>query len=206
MLSNVGDSFITGVDEAGRGCLAGPVVACACILPENCVLPVRDSKKLSVKQREQLYNQLTDPNSGVKYALGIVDSQTIDQINILNATKLAMKQAIEQLINNYPEITLEKALIDGNMKFTDLPIPYESIVKGDDKIPSISGASIIAKVHRDHMMNEYSQEYPDWKFDKHKGYGTQEHMTLISQCGICPIHRLTFRPISHMFAQKLITR
>lgn len=190
-----------GVDEAGRGALCGPVVAGACILKEE-ISGLKDSKKLTPKQRDRLYDEIRQKSY---YAIGTVNADTIDEINILEATKLAMKMAIE---NVKEQLTIEeqahlKARIDGNMTFNDLPVEYESIVKGDTKEMCISAASILAKVHRDRLMVEYGEKYPEWKFEKHKGYGTHQHIALIREHGISPIHRKTFEPIKSFLREQI---
>lgn len=180
-----GAKFIAGTDEAGRGPLAGPVVAAAVILPEDVFISgLNDSKKLSEKQREELYDIITE--KAVAYDIGIVDEKIIDQINILNATKMAMEIAVESL-SVKPDVLLTDAV-----KLDNLKIHQESIIKGDALSISIAAASIIAKVTRDRMINELDSVYPDYGFKKHKGYGTKEHIDAIKKFGICPIHRTTF--------------
>lgn len=182
---------ITGIDEVGRGPLAGPVVAAAVILPEDFVLfGVNDSKKLSVKKREELYE--TIQKEAVSIGVGIIDHQTIDRVNIYQATKLAMIQAIEQL-----SVKPDYLLIDA-MKL-EVPIPQENLIKGDARSISIAAASIIAKVYRDRLMQDYGQNYyPGYGFESNAGYGTKEHLDGIKKLGICPIHRKTFAPIKDM--------
>lgn len=178
---------IAGVDEVGRGPLAGPVVAAAVILPEDFdILGIDDSKKLSEKKREELFDIIKE--NAIAYGIGMADHTVIDEINILQATKVAMKEAIENLKQNVP---VDYILFDA-MKIDDVDIPQESIIKGDAKILAIAAASIIAKVTRDRMMVEYSKEYPGYAFEKNKGYGTKAHYQGIEQNGICPIHRKTF--------------
>lgn len=178
--------YICGIDEAGRGPLAGPVVVGAVILPENSFIEgVNDSKKISEKKREKLYEQITE--EAIAYSVGIVDQKTIDEINILNATKLGVKLALEGL-NPKPEIIMVDAL--SNMD--TLGIPYISVVKGDAKNYCIAAASIIAKVTRDRMMREWDEVYPIYGFSKHKGYGTAEHIRIIKENGPCLLHRKSF--------------
>jgi len=176
---------VAGIDEAGRGPLAGPVVAACVMLPENCLIEgVNDSKKLSPAKREKLYDIIL--NRAVSYGIGIVDEKRIDEINILNATKLAMKMAVDQM-NIKPDILLIDAV-----RLDDLDIPQKSIIKGDELSISIAAASIIAKVTRDRMIAEADSQYPEYGFKKHKGYGTAEHINAIKKYGICPIHRISF--------------
>lgn len=176
---------VCGVDEAGRGPLAGPVVAAAVILPENCTLQgLNDSKKLSEKKREALYDAICQAASS--YAIAMVDHTVIDQINILQATYQAMQQAIAGL-----SIAADYALIDGN-RAPKLDIACECVVGGDAKSASIAAASILAKVTRDRYMMEMDTQYPAYAFGKHKGYGTKAHYEAILKYGSCPIHRKTF--------------
>lgn len=176
---------VCGVDEAGRGPLAGPVVAAAVILPENCTLQgLNDSKKLSEKKREALYDAICQAASS--YAIAMVDHTVIDQINILQATYQAMQQAIAGL-----SIATDYALIDGN-RAPKLDIACECVVGGDAKSASIAAASILAKVTRDRYMMEMDTQYPAYAFGKHKGYGTKAHYEAILKYGSCPIHRKTF--------------
>lgn len=182
-----GDSILLcGIDEAGRGPLAGPVVAGACILPKDCtILRLNDSKKLSEKVREELFLEIQE--KAVSWGVGIVSPAVIDEINILQATYEAMRQAVSKL-SCEPAIFLNDAVI--------IPGIEESrqvkIIKGDAKSVSIAAASILAKVTRDHMMLEYDSIYPDYGFAKHKGYGTKAHMDAIREFGMTPIHRRTF--------------
>ena len=178
--------FICGIDEAGRGPLAGPVVVGAVILPEDSFIEgVNDSKKVSEKKREKLYEQITQ--EAIAYSVGIVDQKTIDEINILNATKLGVKIALEGL-KQKPDIIMVDAL--NNMD--TLGIPYISVIKGDAKNYSIAAASIIAKVTRDRIMRQWDEVYPIYGFAKHKGYGTAEHIKAIKENGPCILHRKTF--------------
>jgi len=179
------ETLICGIDEAGRGPLAGPVVVGACIMPKNSYIEgVNDSKKLSEKKREMLYDRIT--KEAISYSVGIVDEKTIDEINILQATKLATVYAIGRL-ETKPELILADALKD-----LDTPIKVNSIVKGDSTSYSIACASIIAKVTRDRMICGLDKKYPNYGFAKHKGYGTKAHIDAIKQFGPCEIHRRTF--------------
>lgn len=179
-------TYICGIDEAGRGPLAGPVVVGAVILPKDSFIEgVNDSKKISEKKREKLYDIIT--NEAIAYSVGIVDQKTIDEINILNATKLGVKLALEGL-KQKPEVIMVDAL--NNMD--TLGIPYISVVKGDAKNYCIAAASIIAKVTRDRIMRQWDEVYPIYGFSKHKGYGTAEHIRIIKENGPCVLHRKTF--------------
>jgi ribonuclease HII len=186
-LKEKGFQYIAGVDEVGRGPLAGPVVCAAVIMPlgdEDLVVGVDDSKKISEKKREQLAEQIKQ--KAICYQIVEIDEKTIDEMNILQATRLGMKRAIEEL-----EITPDIVLTDGNMTI-DISFPQESVVHGDALCYSIGAASIIAKVHRDAMMDEYAKIYPHYAFEKNKGYGTAAHIAGIKEYGLCPIHRRTF--------------
>jgi ribonuclease HII len=183
---------IAGLDEAGRGPLAGPVVAAACILPSGTFFPqLNDSKKLTPKQRETLYAEITSC-SKLLYGIGIIDEKTIDSVNILQATFLAMRKAVEAL-----SIKPDYILIDGN-QVPPFDIPSESIVQGDGLSISIAAASILAKVTRDKIMMELDEKYPKYGFKQHKGYGTGQHLEAIQAYGPCPIHRKSFDPIKSM--------
>ncbi len=178
-------SAICGIDEAGRGPLAGPVVAGAVILPTDCeILYLNDSKKLTEKRREALFLEIKE--KAVAWNVGIVDAAEIDQINILQATYEAMRKAITGL-----EVTPDLLLNDA-VEIPDVQIPQVMIIKGDAKSVSIAAASILAKVTRDHLMIEYDQKYPDYGFARHKGYGTGVHIEAIRDYGPCPLHRKTF--------------
>jgi ribonuclease HII len=178
--------YICGIDEAGRGPLAGPVVVGAVIMPKDSFIEgVNDSKKVSEKKREKLYDEITE--NAIAWSVGIVDQKTIDEINILNATKLALKKALEGL-KQRPDIIM----VDALDKMDTLGIPYISVIKGDAKIYSISAASIIAKVTRDRIMREWDEVYPMYGFAKHKGYGTADHIKAIKENGPCMLHRETF--------------
>lgn len=178
--------YICGIDEAGRGPLAGPVVVGAVILPQDSFIEgVNDSKKISEKKREKIFEQIIE--EAIAYSVGIVDQKTIDEINILNATKLGVKIALEGL-KQKPDVIMVDAL--NNMD--TLGIPYISVVKGDAKNYSIAAASIIAKVTRDRIMKEWDEIYPIYGFSKHKGYGTAEHIRIIKENGPCILHRKSF--------------
>ena len=188
-----GFEIICGIDEAGRGPLAGPVYAAAVILPKSHIIEgVNDSKKLSEKKREQLFDKILD--ECVSYGIGIADEKEIDEINILQATFLAMRRAVDNL-SVKPDI----ALIDGNKK-PGLDIEQWDIVKGDSKSASISAASILAKVSRDRYMLEMAERYPQYQFEKHKGYGTKLHYEMLEKYGASPIHRKSF--LKKFFEQK----
>ena len=180
--------LIAGVDEVGRGCLAGSVVAAAVILnPELPIAGLADSKKLTEHKREQL-NEIIKQQA-LSWAIAEASVTEIDQINILQATLLAMQRAIAAL-----PIQPNHVLVDGN-RLPDISIPAEAIIKGDSKIPAISAASIIAKVYRDNLMIDYQKQYPDFSFHIHKSYGTAQHLAEIQQFGVLEIHRKTFNPI-----------
>ncbi len=182
---NKGYKAVCGVDEAGRGPLAGPVFAAAVILPEGCEIEgLNDSKKLSEKKREALFDVIKE--KAVSWSVASVDEKVIDEINILQATYLAMKNAVEGL-----DVPADYALIDGN-RLPPLPINGETVVKGDAKSMSIAAASIIAKVSRDRFMLEIDKKYPQYHFSKHKGYGTKLHYEMLTEHGISDCHRLTF--------------
>lgn len=185
---------IAGLDEAGRGALAGPVVAAAVILPLQSQTAlaefahVNDSKQLSAKKRETFYARITQ--HALTYGIGVINANVIDEIGIIPATKLAMKTAVSQLTP-----LAEYLLIDGRIRLKDLNLPQQSIIKGDSKSISIAAASILAKVTRDRLMVEQDSHYPEYCFAQHKGYGTQLHRDHIEKLGPCPIHRHTFAPI-----------
>ena len=182
---NSGFEVVCGIDEAGRGPLAGPVYAAAVILPNGHIVEgVNDSKKISEKKRDLLFDKIID--ECVCYSIGTASEQEIDEINILQATFLAMRRAVEGL-----EIKPDIALVDGNKK-SGLDIAEQTIVKGDSKSANIAAASIIAKVSRDRYMLEMSEKYPEYQFEKHKGYGTKLHYEMLEKYGISPIHRKTF--------------
>lgn len=185
-----GYSLLCGVDEAGRGPLAGPVCAAAVILPAGLEIPgLNDSKKLSEKQREALFEPIKA--AAKAYGIAFASVEEIENLNILNATFLAMNRAISQL---YPQPEL--ALIDGNRN-TGITVPSRCVVKGDSRCADIAAASVLAKVSRDRYMLEMAEKYPEYGFDRHKGYGTKLHYDAIRQYGPCPIHRLSFLKKMH---------
>ena len=182
---SLGLHLICGVDEAGRGPLAGPVCAAAVILPEHLQIPgLNDSKKLTDKKRRELFPIIQE--QAIAYGIGLASESEIDEINILQATFLAMRRALEQL-NARPEI----ALIDGNRE-TDFGLPVKTVVKGDSLSANIAAASVLAKVTRDNIMTEMANQYPEYGFEIHKGYGTKAHYEALRTYGPCPIHRKTF--------------
>ncbi len=212
-----GKQFVAGVDEAGRGPLAGPVVAAAVIFPseilelfkqetfsdqERYLKEINDSKKLTPKKREKIFEAIVADKRVVK-AWSVIDAQCIDEINILNASYLAMQKSLEQL-----DPVPEHVLVDGHPINAQYFAPFEGrftqegIVKGDAKSLTIAAASILAKVIRDRMMLEYHQEFPEYGFDSHKGYGTKVHMLKIQELGPIAIHRKTFEPIKSQFFSK----
>ncbi len=178
--------LIAGIDEAGRGPLAGPVVVGIAIMPKNSMIEgINDSKKVSEKKREKIYEIIT--KEAIDWSVGIADQNEIDEINILNATKLALTRAIEGL-----KIKPDLILVDALTSIDTKGIPYMSIIKGDAKEYSIAAASILAKVTRDRMMREYDEIYPQYGFSGHKGYGTAKHIAAIKEYGPCILHRKTF--------------
>lgn len=188
-----GYRVIAGIDEVGRGPLAGPVVAAAVILPEDMPpLPINDSKKLSAKTREELYEYIMQK---AEVGIGLVDNTVIDEVNIYEATKIAMKKALISL-----SCSPDALLIDA--MHLSLPVHQKSLIGGDAKSYSIAAASIVAKVHRDRLMKEYAKEYPYYHFDSNVGYGTKAHLEGLEKYGITPLHRKTFEPIKSM-VQKL---
>ncbi len=181
-----GYKFVCGVDEAGRGPLAGPVCAAAVILPQDCEIEgLNDSKKLSEKKREMLFDIIKQ--KAIAYSVAFGTLEEIEQHNILEATYIAMNRAIAGLT-----VKADFALIDGNRIPRGIAIPCETVVKGDAKSCSIAAASILAKVTRDRLMLEYDKKYPQYLFAQHKGYGTKAHYEAIKQHGVCEIHRLSF--------------
>ena len=181
-----GIQYICGIDEAGRGPLAGPVVVAAVIMPEESMIEgVNDSKKVSEKKREALYDQII--NEAIAYSVGIIDQNEIDEINILNATKKGLTTAVKGL-----KVKPDRIIVDALDKIDTDGIPYTSIIKGDAKCYSISAASIIAKVTRDRIMREWDELYPQYGFEKHKGYGTKAHIEAIKKYGPTPLHRKSF--------------
>ena len=180
-----GFKVICGVDEAGRGPLAGPVCAAAVILPANLEIPgLNDSKKLTDKKRRELFPIIKE--QALAYGIGLASHEEIDEINILQATFLAMERALAQL-----EGKADMALIDGNRE-KDFGLPVRTVVKGDSRSANIAAASVLAKVTRDDIMMAYAQEYPQYRFDVHKGYGTKAHYEALREHGPSPIHRMTF--------------
>lgn len=180
-----GYNIICGIDEAGRGPLAGPVYAAAVILPPDCVIDgLNDSKKLTEKKREKLFDEIKE--KALAYGIASADEKEIDEINILNATFLAMKRAVDSL-----SVKPDLALVDGNQK-PHTGIEEVTVVKGDAKSMSIAAASVLAKVSRDRFMLETAKKYPQYEFERHKGYGTKLHYEKIAQYGVCEIHRRTF--------------
>ena len=183
-----GHTLVAGVDEAGRGPLAGPVAVAAVILPHEAHLPrINDSKKLSATVREELFAQIVA--IAISYHVALIDADTIDCMNILQATRMGMYEAIATLTPAPDEV-----LIDA-VELPKLSMPSQSIIKGDAKSASIAAASILAKVTRDRLMDEYDSTYPNYGFVKHKGYGTREHIEAIRAYGVCPLHRKSFEPI-----------
>lgn len=183
---NAGFTAVCGVDEAGRGPLAGPVCAAAVILPTDVEIEgINDSKKLSEKRREELFSIIKE--KAIAYSIAFADVREIEEHNILNATFLAMNRAMENL-----SVKADFALIDGNTIPKGIKIPGQAVVKGDSLSVSISAASILAKVTRDRLLLEYDEKYPEYNFKKHKGYGTKEHIEAIKKYGICEVHRPSF--------------
>lgn len=179
---------VAGVDEAGRGPLAGPVVVAAvAFLPDSEIPQVNDSKQLTAKQRDELKIRIMN-TPGVLYSIQTVSAETIDKINILQATYLGMRKAVNSLK------IVEFAFIDGN-PVPDFPVDNESVVKGDAKSASIAAASILAKTHRDDIMQKFARNYPEYGFDRNSGYGTAEHLAALKIYGVSPIHRRTFAPV-----------
>lgn len=184
--NNTNINYICGIDEAGRGPLAGPVVVASVIMPrESAIEGVNDSKKVSEKKREELYDKIIE--EAISYGVGIIDHGQIDELNILNATKLGLTTSLQEL-----KVKPDLILVDALNKIDTLGIPYKPIIKGDALCYSISCASIIAKVTRDRIMREWDEVYPMYGFEKHKGYGTAFHIQAIKEYGLCPIHRRSF--------------
>lgn len=195
-----GVNAIAGLDEAGRGPLAGPVIAGAVVFDKDflcnnknneIITLINDSKQLSEKKREMIFEYLVSTD-GISYAVGGATAQEIDQINILQATWVAMKRAVENL-PNLPDVIL----VDG-LPVKGLPVNSEAIVKGDSKSLSIAAASIIAKVSRDRLICEWDKDYPEYGFANHKGYGSKKHLEALEKFGPCPIHRKTFKPVANI--------
>ncbi len=181
-----GNKNICGIDEAGRGPLAGPVVVAGVIMPEDSMIEgVNDSKKVSEKKREKLYDIII--NEAISYSVAIIGQDVIDEINILNATKKGLTTVVEEL-----DIRPDLILVDALTNIDTKGVPYQSIIKGDAKSYCIAAASIIAKVTRDRIMREWDSVYPQYGFIQHKGYGTAKHILAIKEFGLCPIHRRSF--------------
>ncbi len=191
-----GITSIAGIDEAGRGPLAGPVVVACVVMPKDSMIEgVNDSKKVSEKKREKLYEQITEEALG--FGVGIISQEEIDRINILNATKEGLTAAIKEMEKDLQEKQRgfekpEIILVDALTKIDTDHIPYKSIIKGDAKSYSIAAASIVAKVTRDRIMRAWDEVYPMYGFEKHKGYGTAAHIAAIKEYGLCPLHRRSF--------------
>ena len=185
-LRKKGFNTICGIDEAGRGPLAGPVVIASAIMPADSMIEgVNDSKKVSEKKREVLYEKIIE--EAISYGVAIIGQDEIDEINILNATKKGLTMSLKELT-----VKPDLILVDALEHIDTMGIPYESIIKGDAKCYSISCASIIAKVTRDRIMREWDKVYPEYNFAQHKGYGTAKHIEAIKKYGLCPIHRRSF--------------
>lgn len=185
-LYHKGFQKICGIDEAGRGPLAGPVVVAGVIMPQDSMIEgVNDSKKVSEKKREKLYDLILE--EAISYSIAIIGQDIIDEINILNATKQGVKNVVEEL-----EVKPDLILVDALTHIDTNQIPYDSIIKGDAKCYNIAAASIIAKVTRDRLMRQWDEIYPQFGFAQHKGYGTAKHIANIKEYGLCPIHRRSF--------------
>ena len=183
---DMGMNYVCGIDEAGRGPLAGPVVVASVIMPKDSMLEwVNDSKKVTEKRREILYEKILE--EAISYGIAVIDQEEIDDINILQATKKGLTQAVTAM-----EVKPDVILVDALTGIDTLGIPYKSIIKGDANSYSIAAASILAKVTRDRIMREWDKVYPEYGFGGHKGYGTAKHIQAIKQHGLCPIHRKTF--------------
>ena len=185
-LYSKGMNYICGIDEAGRGPLAGPVVVASVIMPKDSMIEgFNDTKKISESKREMLYEKIIE--EAVSYGVAIIDQKEIDELNILNATKKALTTSLKEL-----KVRPDIILVDALDRIDTLQIPYQSIIKGDAKAYSIAAASIIAKVTRDRIMRQWDEIYPQYGFERHKGYGTAAHIAAIKEYGICPLHRLSF--------------
>jgi len=183
---DMGMNYVCGIDEAGRGPLAGPVVVASVIMPKDSMLEwVNDSKKVTEKRREILYEKILE--EAISYGIAVIDQEEIDDINILQATKKGLTQAITSM-----KVKPDVILVDALTGIDTLGIPYKSIIKGDANSYSIAAASILAKVTRDRIMREWDKVYPEYGFEGHKGYGTAKHIQAIRENGLCPIHRKTF--------------
>ncbi len=192
MLEDKGYEAVCGVDEVGRGPLAGPVVAAAVILPPGAELPgVNDSKRLSARRRERLFEEIVD--LGLPCAVGIIDNECIDRINILKASLMAMRKAVMDL-KRAPDFVL----VDGNFAIPNVQQPQFAIVAGDRRCQSIAAASVVAKVTRDRIMDRYQALYPSFSFARHKGYPTRAHLAELREHGPCEIHRRSFRPVAEL--------
>jgi len=201
-LEKIYDGMIVGIDEAGRGPWAGPVAAGAVIfktrdLPQDLLEGLNDSKKLSPQKREKMYQRLREEETNGKVAIGIglASCREIDEMNILQATFLAMSRAVKQL-----EISPNFALVDGNRMPHNMPCPAQTVVKGDAKSYSIAAASIVAKVYRDRLMCRLAQTYPQYGFEKNAGYGTAQHIEALKKYGVTPEHRMSYKPIKEVLA------
>ncbi len=191
-LRSRGQRVIAGVDEAGRGPLAGPVVAGAAVLPDDFSHHlVNDSKKISEKKRELLFDELSQRDD-IHWAVSVVGAEEVDAVNILRATHLGMARAVDALA-----MTVDFCLIDG-LPVPDFPLAHRGVVKGDAKSLSIAAASIFAKVTRDRLMREFAREFPDYGFEKHKGYGTKAHLAALKTHGPCRLHRRSFQPVAQL--------
>ncbi len=191
-----GYTVIAGLDEAGRGPLAGPVVAAAVVLPDGLLIPgLTDSKQVPEKERERLFDLIRE--QAVCHGVGIVDVRTIDAVNILQATIIAMERALA-LLQPQPDYLLLDAIT-----LPRIPLPQQPIIQGDCRSHSIAAASILAKVTRDRLMLELHEQYPRYNFRKHKGYGTKEHMSLLREHGPCEVHRKTFGPVARMLRDEI---
>jgi ribonuclease HII len=192
---------IVGLDEAGRGPLAGPVVASAVLLKDKNKFSdsIKDSKKITPRKRKEIFLKIIN-SPKIEWGIGIISEKIIDKINILEASKLAMKNAVLDLQKKIQPETVDFLLLDGNFKI-NFNLCQKSITKGDQKVFSIAIASIIAKVKRDQIMLDYDKKYPEYGFKKHKGYGTKEHFAMIKKYGPCKIHRKTFSPVKDFFRE-----
>jgi ribonuclease HII len=185
---------IAGLDEAGRGPLAGPVVAAAAVLPEGLLIPgLRDSKQVPEQEREKLFDVIR--LQAICFGIGIVDERTIEEVNILQATIIAMERALQELAPQPDYLLLDAIYLHR------VSLPQEPLIKGDCRSHSIAAASILAKVTRDRLMRELHDKYPQYNFKKHKGYGTREHLLLLSEHGPCDAHRKTFNPVARMLRE-----
>lgn len=198
MLCDKGYDLICGVDEVGRGPLAGPVVAAALIMPIDFEIEgLTDSKKLSLRRREAIFEEIAQ--SGVTCAIGIIDNETIDKINILKASLMAMRKAVMDLKRS-PDFVL----VDGAFTVPKITQPQLAVIKGDLYCRSISAASVVAKVTRDRIMDRYESLYPSFKFSKHKGYPTPEHLAELEEHGPCDIHRKSFKPVAEILDREYV--